>query len=735
MTFIAPNPNQQSYSITVDFKDLQKPAANAPKLDVVARARLEAPAYRFDSPLYPKKIPGRIELPFDSTGATQPTVVLAQIEVKPGNPRANVAAMLKAIREAKAAGADVIAFPEMAISGYMIGDSWLSDSLCNELMMYNEQLKHASKGITVVWGNVYLDTPKRMAERGITGDHPNEDGGTRRYNGVFVAQNGEWAPRLNDTGLLPPGVMPKTLLPNYRFFDDKRYFHSTIQLAQDFGVQLERLVQPFVIEVGGKRIALGVQCCEDLWCKEYRRNGEALNVTKMLVDNGATRIINCSTSPWNEGKIAARDERILFLKQECGDKFPPFDYVNTVGVQNNGKNFVTFDGDSSSYGRDGKPVATAKTAYQRELVIVRPEMTTPIVRPNKRIVEEKYDALIQGIRAMGSEREWLIGMSGGVDSSVVAALLCEAVGADKVKSVNMPTEHNGVASRGRAQAAADRLGIEHTEESIQPIVDRIKEVNDRVRFSNSKKRSTLNDENIQAKIRGTDMQSNIASRDGMFFSNNGNKLELALGYATLYGDWGGALAVLGDLTKPEVWEMARYLNERYGREVVPTSLIPDHFGRFDANGAPPSAELKDKQIDPMKFYYHDALLDLIVGPAKATPSDIMQWFVDGSLGKRIEEQVAGMGVPVQNYPNYGAKLMERWGVNDPKTFLDDLKWFTGQMNAVYKRVQSPPIVVTSKSSFGYDYREAIYNYSWKSRESRRLTKEIREMPAASAAAA
>jgi NAD+ synthase (glutamine-hydrolysing) len=733
MTVIAPK-TPQPYTLTVNYTASPTVSkAEARGFGPVDRLRFEQHNYRFTG-MFAPPAPGRAQLPYDGSGATQPVVAHGQIDVRPGNPRANVAAMIKAIKEAKAAGADVIAFPEMAVGGYTVGDDWVHDSYCEELMIYNEQLKAASQGITVVWGNVYLDTPKRMAQRGIDGYHPNEDGGTRRYNAIFVAQNGEWAPRLNDPGILPPGVMSKTLLPNYRYFDDKRYFHSTIQTAQDFGIPLQRIMQPFVIEVGGKRIPVGVQCCEDLWCEEYRWNGQALNPTKMTIENGAVAMINISTSPGEtapgaDNKPERRDARVMFLKKECGDTFVPFHYINTVGVQNNGKNLITFDGGSTSYGRDGKPVAFANQSHNPEIMIVRPEMTTPLVRPSKRVVEAKYEQILSAIQSMGTDRRWLVGMSGGVDSAVAAALIAKSVGEEHVRTVNMPTVHNGTASRTRAREASERLGIEHIEESIQPVVDIVKQVTDRVRFSDSRPRSELNDENIQAKVRGTDFLSNIASRDGFFFSNNGNKLELALGYATLYGDWGGALGILGDLYKPEVWEMARYLNEKYGKEVVPASLIPDHFGRFAKDGAPPSAELKNAQIDPMKFYYHDAILDLMIGPAKATAADIMHWYMDGSLAKRLEKPIAQMGVPVENYPNYGERLLERWGLTDPKTFIDDLKWFTSMFqNAVFKRVQSPPVIVTGHASFGFDYRESIKSFVWDSDTNKALVAAVLAEP-------
>jgi len=223
--------------------------------------------------------------------------------------------------------------------------------------------------------------------------------------------------------------------------------------------------------------------------------------------------------------------------------------------------------------------------------------------------------------------------------------------------------------------------------------------------------SVLIEENVQAKIRGTSILSNLAAKYGGIFPNNGNKLEIALGYATLYGDWGGAISLLGDLTKTEVYELARYLNERvFEREVIPALLIPDALFRFRPDQIAPTAELKDNQIDPMKFGYHCALLEAMTDYKKKSPEDVMRWFLDGTLHLHL-------GIEHE--------LMVRWGVHRAEEFLTDLDWFSRSIrNAVFKRVQSPPIIVTSKSAYGYDIRESILP-EVESAEAVRLKSEIR----------
>src|SRR3989344_1756501 len=279
-------------------------------------------------------------------------VALAQMNVIPGMPKKNIETMLRMIKEAKVNGADVVAFPEMCVGGYLLGDKWLEDSTCLNLMKFNEVLRKASEGIVLAYGNVYLD--KDINERvKDTKWHPNKDGRVRKYNSIYVFQDGKPVHRKEETGVLPNGLQPKTLLPNYRFFDDERYFFSLKDIARDFGVPLKNLMQPFVVDIDEKKVEIGFELCEDLWCEDYRENKEALNPTKMLIENGAEYIVNLSASPWTYGKNGARDRRVKFLKEESGDSFVPFLYVNCTGVQNNGKNVTTFDGGSTIYNKEG----------------------------------------------------------------------------------------------------------------------------------------------------------------------------------------------------------------------------------------------------------------------------------------------------------------------------------------------------------------------------------------------
>ncbi|MDO8655840.1 MAG: NAD(+) synthase, partial [Nanoarchaeota archaeon] len=377
---------------------------------------------------------------------------------------------------------------------------------------------------------------------------------------------------------------------------------------------------------------------------------------------------------------------------------------------------VTFDGGTTVYNSDAQPIALSRAPYQEELMVVETEKISsmPILsRAEKPYIAQKFDAILTGIRHLkniqGSDTDpkFLLGMSGGVDSSIAAALLVLAVGAEKVLGINMPTQFNSEATKSAAKQVAEQLGIAYMELPISELTA----VNEKLLQiytpdGNLRTLSALQKGNIAAKIRGTNILSNLAPLYGALFTNNGNKLEVALGYATLYGDVNGAIAPLADLTKTEVYELARYLNESvFGKEVIPWKLIPDRLHRFPKDGIIPSAELEENQIDPMKFGYHCALLMMLTDYQIKTGEDFLQAFHDGTLGGMIEKM---LGQIHPTPPGFGYQLMQRWEVDDAHAFVKDLDWFLPlATQSVFKRVQAPPIIITSKTAFGYDHRESM----------------------------
>ncbi|HLD07359.1 MAG TPA: NAD(+) synthase [Candidatus Nanoarchaeia archaeon] len=632
-------------------------------------------------------------------------IALAQMDVKPGQPRKNLESMLRMVEQAKRQQVDLIAFPEMAVGGYLLGDKWLSDEYCRYLMEFNDALLEASDGIAIAYGNIFLD--EHINDRvGDSNPHPNEDGRSRKYNAVYVVQNRKPASRKQQTRLLPEGVQPKTLLPNYRIFDDKRYFFSTTGVAQDFGVPLEGLMQPFMISVGGRQVPIGFEICEDLWCADYRRNSRMLNPTKMLISNGAAYIVNISASPWTFGKNSARDRRVRELKADINGHFVPFLYVNCTGAQNNGKNIVTFDGGSTVYNADGLPIQHSAAPYQEELIIVERFDGSAAERQEKPAIAQKHDAIIAGIRhvrdMMGAEEQpgYVVGLSGGVDSAVVAALLVDAVGRERVMAINMPTSLNSAKTRESARHVAEQLGIAYHVLPIEELAAVNARLIDSVDADGRGARiadSPLHLGNLLAKIRGTSILSNIAAKYGALFTNNSNKVETMLGYATLYGDVGGAIAPIGDLTKSEVFAMGKHINQLHGREVIPLTLFPDQFYHFTPEQIQPSAELEHGQVDPMTYIYHCALVDAFTDYRKRSQEDVMRWYLDGSMEKNL---------------NLPAGMMQHSGLDHPAAFIKDLDWFVRSAErSVFKQVQSPPIIITSKSAFGFDIRRSILPYA------------------------
>ncbi len=626
-------------------------------------------------------------------------IALGQLDIAPNRPHKNIETMLTMIQDAKAQGADLIAFPEM-VFGYLQGDKWTEENHCRNAMLYNEVLRQASHGIAIAFGNIYVDNHTE-------GYHPNKDGRVRKYNAAYVFQDGKPARRSRET-ILPPGVQPKTLLPTYRVFDDERLYFPTEDIAKDFGIPLEELFQPFLIRTRkGTTERIGFEICEDLWCEDYRQEERALNPTKMLIENGAEKIINISASPWTYGKNGARDRRIEFLRKDCGPQFKPFYYVNAVGAQNNGKNVIVFDGGSTVYNREGEPIIFSKKPYHEELMIID---DAELNQPGKERHEEPqviqlHEAIIRGMRhfpdmiGRDTTPRTLIGLSGGIDSALSAAFAVDAFGKEHVSGITFPTHYNPQKSINAALHVAKALGIKCP---IMPIEERAQHTNQILErlslfgetgYQGKTTEFIKNSRgNVMAKERMI-LLSNLAAMHGAIFPCNGNKNEILRGYATLDADLRGWGAPLGDQTKTRLFMLARYFNEREGREIIPNIVLPDSLYHFDLA---PSAELEENQIDPMFWGVDCALVDAVTDFQKKTITDVAQWYLEGSLEQHLQVSTA---------------LLQRWNLDQPQTFLTYIdRFFSDRDRAVFKRVQTGPIVLTSKGGYGYDIRESIMPY-------------------------
>ena len=627
------------------------------------------------------------------------------MEVRAGRPDLNVESMLGFIERAREAGAAIVAFPEMCIPGYILGDTWEIEALVEDYESWSTAIRDASRRIAVVFGNVAID------RRAI-----GEDGRVRKLNAVWVCYDGRFVERAGLPASLPYGVQPKTLHPNYRFFDDDRHFYSLRKIAGETDTRVSDWMIPYEIPTERGAVRLGVQLCEDIWHQDYRDRHEALDTLRAWHRAGADLVINLSASPWTWQK---NDKRNRVVREAMARSPVPFFYVNQVGAQNNGKNILVFDGDSCGYRTDGSLAGRAPPWREAMLVLdgctalapdemeIAPDKAESApeqartasgrtqIAPAQTEVEAIHDAIVAGLRHLdhlrGRGNRYLIGVSGGIDSSVVACMLRVAFGPERVFAVNMPTRFNAGVTRDNARSLCEALAIDYLS---CPIEDLYRALSARIRdveFEHERGTYTrLVDENIQARIRGSDMLAGIASKCGLIFTNNGNKTEVALGYATLYGDVNGAVAPIADLYKTQVFTLARYLNDTvFRREVIPRNLIDGE--------TVPSAELSDAQDvtrglgDPIKYGYHDALLRQLI-EYRRHPLDLLAWYRTGELLERI---------------GWNDEERFRAYFPEPRSFVDDLEWIDEQVRINYfKRIQAPPIIVLSKRAFGFDLRES-----------------------------
>jgi NAD+ synthase (glutamine-hydrolysing) len=503
-------------------------------------------------------------------------IALAQINTTVGDFAGNEEKILAAYCRGEKETADIVVCPELTITGYPPRDLVTKKSFVEKNLAVLERLAKA--------------TGKTALLVGFVGENKSRPG-REATNNVALLQGGKIIT-----------TRTKSLLPTYDVFDEDRYF--------------EPAPENLVCDWAGEK--LGLTICEDIWNDEdfWPERRYQRNPPMELVAAGAKILFNISASPWHVGKEKTRAQmvRSLALKAKC-----PVVLCNQIG----GNDELVFDGSSLVFNGHGELIAQAKS-FEEDFVIVDTDAAKGISRSELDAEEAVYKALVLGLRDYFNKcgfKTAVLGVSGGIDSAVVAVLAVAALGKENVRVVSLPSQFSSQGSLDDARILAERLGVQYDVVPIRKAFETTKETLQSI-FAGLKEDTT--EENIQARLRGVILMA-LSNKFGSLLLTTGNKSELAVGYCTLYGDMNGGLAVISDVPKTMVYRLARWINRE--TEIIPESSITKA----------PSAELRPNQTDQDSlppYEILDAILDLYVVEQK-TASEIIGTGFDEATVRRV----------------------------------------------------------------------------------------------------
>ena len=468
-------------------------------------------------------------------------------------------------------GAELVVFPELAVTGYPPQDLLLRDRfLTSAAAALDEIANHTS--VPMILGSTLVEN-------------------NNLFNCSFICENGKIL-----------GHYKKILLPTYDVFDEDRYFKSGNKTST------------FELKISNESKRVGLQICEDLWDQNY-----SIDLAQSIKDSNADMIINISASPFGDDRLIERSNLIQEKVQKTG---LPFIYCNLVGAQDE----LIFDGQSLVYGHEGSLIAKGK-AFNEDLMIVDFDESSKIKLNSLDREESIYQALSLGVKDYFSKTghsQAVIGLSGGIDSSLTACIAVEALGRENVHGISMPSKFSSDHSISDAEILAKNIGIDYREIPIHSIVESFEAL---LTSDLDKDNIGVAEENIQSRIRGSILMA-LSNKYNWLVLSTGNKTELAMGYCTLYGDMNGGLSVISDLSKEDVYKLSRWINETSKEALIPENSI---------NKAP-SAELRPDQVDPFDYDIVSPLVSALIDNEKS-PSELINNGADSDLVKNISNRI------------------------------------------------------------------------------------------------